>query len=274
MALSGLKKHAQAIVAAFQFLTRIPVPVSVPFERHVLSLAAVYFPVAGTAIGLLAAAWSWLLAQLLPAGPAAVLSLAGWLALSGGLHMDGWMDTADGVLSHRSREKMLEIMKDSRVGAMGVLAAVLLLFLKITILMELLTYSKLSVNSGSSALIAAVLLSSLWSRTWMTVAMACWRPATPDSGLGRLFSGVNYRGAVPAVILAAFLSLIALIIIGINLKETLLIIALCLFAAFIVGGVMGIWLNQKLGGLTGDTYGAMNEAVEAAVLLAILLLLL
>lgn len=275
MALSFLKKHAQAIVAAFQFLTRIPVPATVPFERRVLSLSAVYFPAAGAAIGVIAAAWTWLLLQFLPAGPAAVLSLAGWLALSGGLHMDGWMDTADGVLSHRSREKMLEIMKDSRVGAMGVLAAVLLLLLKTSLLSELISVGKLPMigeSAGSAGLIAAILLASVWSRTWMTVAMACWKPATPDSGLGRLFSGVNYGKALMAILLAACISLMSLMIIGVNINEALLTLAVSIIAALAVGGGMAAWLNRKLGGLTGDTYGAMNEAVEAAVLLAMLLL--
>ncbi|MHA7963160.1 adenosylcobinamide-GDP ribazoletransferase [Paenibacillus sp. CAU 1782] len=274
MALSIIKKQAQAIAAAFQFLTRIPVPVNVPFERSILSLSAVYFPVAGAAIGVIAALWSWLLLQFLPSGPAAALGLAGWLALSGGLHMDGWMDTADGVLSHRSREKMLEIMKDSRVGAMGVLAAVLLLFLKISILTELPAASEHSMNGDNAALIAAILLSSIWSRTWMTIAMAFWRPATPESGLGRLFSGVNYSKALMAAIIAVISSLTSLMIIGINIKETILITAPCAVAALAVGGTMAVWLNRKLGGLTGDTYGAMNEAVEAAVLLVMLLLLL
>uniref|UniRef100_UPI0005850CC2 adenosylcobinamide-GDP ribazoletransferase n=1 Tax=Paenibacillus sonchi TaxID=373687 RepID=UPI0005850CC2 len=66
--------------------------------------------------------------------PAAVITLILWVWLTGGLHLDGWMDCADGLLSYRTRERMLEIMKDSRVGAMGVLACMLLLLLKASLL--------------------------------------------------------------------------------------------------------------------------------------------
>ena len=74
----------------------------------------------------------------LPTMPAAVLLLAIWVVLTGGLHLDGLMDTADGILSHRPREQMLEIMKDSRVGAMGVIVCVLHLLLKFSLLYTLL----------------------------------------------------------------------------------------------------------------------------------------
>ncbi|WP_148091983.1 adenosylcobinamide-GDP ribazoletransferase, partial [Paenibacillus sp. 598K] len=113
---------------------------------------------------------------LLPTLPAAVLVLIAWAALTGGLHLDGWMDTADGVLSHRSRERMLEIMRDSRVGAMGVIAGTLLLMFKLSLLASL-----LALRPMSEALMWLAII-PLWSRWWMSVAVIGWPRARADGG--------------------------------------------------------------------------------------------
>ncbi|MDU5948969.1 MAG: adenosylcobinamide-GDP ribazoletransferase, partial [Paenibacillus macerans] len=128
----------QPILAAFQFLTRFPVRAELDFTPELLRRSVRYYPLVGAAVGLSVWAAAVLSAWLLPPLPAAVLALIVWVWVTGGLHLDGWMDTADGLLSYRPREKMLEIMKDSRVGAMGVLACVLLLMLKASLLASLL----------------------------------------------------------------------------------------------------------------------------------------
>lgn len=266
--MSLVKLHVQAAVAAFQFLTRIPVPVEVPFERPVLTRSIIYFPVAGAAIGLCLSALSWALPHVLPPWPSAVVLLAIWIGLSGGLHLDGWMDTADGVLSHRSRDRMLEIMKDSRVGAMGVIAAVLLLLLKASLIAWL-----LGEESGNAyiAIPAVLVVSAVWSRAWMGIAIAGWKPARPNEGIGQLFHGVKLGYALASAGLAAFISFAALIINEVNLIEANLLAVSGGCIAISTGGLMALWLNRKLGGLTGDTYGAMNEAVELAMLIAVVI---
>ena len=124
MVLRFLSNQLQAAGAAFQLITRIPIPIMIPFVPQVLARSVVYYPLVGTVVGGITAAVGWFLFAYAPAMPAAVSSVILWALLSGALHLDGLMDTADGVLSHRSRDRMLEIMKDSRVGAMGVIAAV------------------------------------------------------------------------------------------------------------------------------------------------------
>ncbi|MFF2888199.1 adenosylcobinamide-GDP ribazoletransferase [Paenibacillus sp. NPDC057967] len=265
--MSLVKLHRQAVVAAFQFLTRIPVPVEVPFERPVLTRSIAYFPLAGAAIGLCLAAASWALPHVLPPWPSAIVLLAVWIGLSGGLHLDGWMDTADGVLSHRSRERMLEIMKDSRVGAMGVIAAVLLLLLKSSLIAWLMGGE----YSGHVAIPTILVMSAVWSRAWMGVAIAGWKPARPNEGIGRLFHSVKLVYALIAVVLAFVISFTSLMINNINLIEAMLIAGAGCILTLLTGGVMSVWLNRKLGGLTGDTYGAMNEAVELAMLAAVVI---
>jgi adenosylcobinamide-GDP ribazoletransferase len=256
----SLKEEGFAAIAAIQFLTRLPIPVVVPFEPRVLARSVAYFPLAGLAIGVLTAGLAWLLSFVLPLWPASILTLAVWLGLSGGLHLDGWMDTADGVLSHRSRERMLDIMKDSRVGAMGAAAAILLLMLKASLLVELMGY-------GITALLPALITASCFGRTAMALAIVGWPPARKTEGLGSLFNGVNKRRAAVCYVLSVAFCYIMLNVNGINeiisLSSSLVA---SLFMSLIVWGFGG-WLARKLGGLTGDTYGAINEAVEAAMLI-------
>lgn len=257
-----LKLHMQALIAAVQFLTRFPVPVTVPFQGPVLSRSVIYFPLAGALIGVCLASFAFVLDLFVPAWPGAVLALVLWTALSGGLHLDGWMDTADGVLSHRSRERMLEIMKDSRVGAMGVLAAVLLLLFKASLLYELL-------NGDQAKLYMPLLvIVPMWSRAWMTAAIASWPNARQGEGMAVLFHEVKGVQAAAAFLAAAACTWAVLWIS--DLEEDTVLILLLIIALMTVscGWLLAAWLNRKLGGLTGDTYGAMNEAIEAVLLLA------
>lgn len=232
----------------------------VPFQGAVLARSVIYFPVAGVFIGVCLFGFTWLLALFVPAWPSAILVLTLWTALSGGLHLDGWMDTADGVLSHRSRDRMLEIMKDSRVGAMGVLAAILLLMFKASLLAEL-------IEGGKIALYGPILIiTPIWSRTWMSVAIAGWPNARKGEGIAVLFNEVKRIQATAAFILTAILSFIVLWIAGVDTKVIIVMMLAISLITISCGGILAEWLNRKLGGLTGDTYGAMNELIEAALL--------
>lgn len=235
---------------------------SVPFQGAVLSRSVVYFPIAGAMIGACLYAAAWLLALFVPAWPGAVLLLIFWTALSGGLHLDGWMDTADGVLSHRSRERMLEIMKDSRVGAMGVLAAVFLLLFKASLLAELMQHEIIKLYGPLLVVIP------MWSRAWMSTAIAGWPFARKGEGIAILFHEVKHAQAAAALLLPAAATALVLRFAGMGREEALLWLLIFAFCTFIVGGILAAWLNHKLGGLTGDTYGAMNEAIEASLLFA------
>lgn len=257
-----IKLHVQALIAAFQFLTRIPVPVTVPFQGPVLARSVIYFPLAGALIGVCLAAFAWLVDLFVPAAPGVVLVLAFWTALSGGLHLDGWMDTADGVLSNRSRERMLEIMKDSRVGAMGVLAAVLLLLFKASLLYELL--------DGVQAKLywPLLVIGPIWSRAWMSAAIACWPNARQGEGIAVLFNEVKGLHAAAAFVTAAAGTWIVLWISGMRENAAFILLLIIGLITVCCGWFLAAWLNRKLGGLTGDTYGAMNEAIEAVLLFA------
>ncbi|MFX3635554.1 MAG: adenosylcobinamide-GDP ribazoletransferase [Candidatus Pristimantibacillus sp.] len=267
MAIPAIKLHGQALAAALQFLTRIPIPIEVPFEKRVLARSVVYFPIAGFAVGLGLSLFGWFIGLFVPPLPAAVLLLTIWTMLSGGLHLDGWMDTADGVLSHRSRERMLEIMKDSRVGAMGVIAAVLLLLFKFAVLVELLQLE------NPLPFLSMLTVVPIWSRWWMSVAIAGWPSARQGEGIGALFQEVTYKQVAAGFACTIILTLICCLIGGFTAVEMIALIAGGILLTIIVGWWMATWLSRKLGGLTGDTYGALNEGIEALLLLASLIAL-
>ncbi|UHA76104.1 adenosylcobinamide-GDP ribazoletransferase [Paenibacillus sp. 481] len=290
-----MKGWLQALAAAVQFLTRIPVPWAVPFTNEVLKRSTTFFPWAGLLIGFLVWGTGWGLALVLPAWPAAALTLFVAIALTGGLHLDGLMDTADGIFSHRSRERMLEIMKDSRVGAMGVIACVAVLILKWSLVATMM-------EAGQWQWGLAAVLPFIWSRYAMVWAMAREPYARPNEGLGGYFKGlgtVHLCGAglmsVAASALVIWLWLqLAQPLHFTQLKQltqlterftlatthgqispvlaSLVLIATLAVAVSLLAWVCSRALSRKLGGLTGDTYGAINELIETAVLILITLI--
>lgn len=257
-----------ACAAAIQFLSRLPLPVKVPYSDKIFRSSVVFYPVVGFIIGLLlAAAGAGLNYALLPLPAAALLTLL-WVGITGGLHLDGLMDTADGILSHRPREQMLEIMKDSRVGAMGAIACGLQLLLKWSFLSALLG------QPGQWWHAAGCLIAvTVWSRWFMVVAIAAWPYARQGPGIGALFRGVGLRSVLIATAAAIVCSLVALAGFGMNVLGALLYACGFGLTAALLGYGIAAYLAAKLGGLTGDTYGAVNEMLESALLLVALLMI-
>ncbi|MEC0248215.1 adenosylcobinamide-GDP ribazoletransferase [Paenibacillus chitinolyticus] len=270
-----LKLWLFGLITAVQFLTRLPLPVRIEWTPAVLRRSLAFYPVVGMILGLLLTGSGWVLEKTLPPLPAAALLLCLWIGLTGALHLDGLMDTADGLLSHRSRERMLEIMKDSRVGAMGVIVCVAVLLLKWSVMVPLLTGGALT---GSWIL----LLVPVWSRTFMAAAVALWPYARSGGGLGGFFEGEKKPFALLGAGVALFLSAGAVAFFHesggtLSLKPSLHVLEgagpvwwgiMLLMVTFALGGVLAAWMAKKLGGLTGDTYGALNELLEALLLLA------
>lgn len=215
-----------------------------------------FFVPVGAAIGAGAALFaSGLGAAEVPAPVSAVLVLGLLVFLTGNLHLDGLMDTADGVLGSRNREKALDIMRDSRVGAHGAAAGSLMLILKFALLEEIL-------RGGQ---VWALVLPSAYGR-WALVYGASLYPYARKEGLGRPF----FEGAGRAELGWASLSLGA--ILGAHLwgaLSTTPVTGVLLLGATPVVAValLARWFAGRLGGLTGDCLGALCEVAEAAALL-------
>lgn len=180
----------------------------------------------------------------------AVLVVAFWFYVTGGLHADGYMDTADGLFSGRSRERMLEIMKDSRVGSGGVMAFVFLVLLKVTFL------SQLEPKAALFSLIAIPAASRFG-----TLISIFQFPYARKEGLGKAF--VTY-GPPHTTAKALVLALLPVFLCG------PFYLAL-LGAAMILSLWANLSISRKLGGVTGDTYGAVIEGSEMVLLLFVLI---
>jgi adenosylcobinamide-GDP ribazoletransferase len=230
-------------LAAIQFLTVVPLPASLSISERDLGRSAPFFPLVGLGIGAAAAGLDSLLGQILPMAVASVLTVIFLLAASGGLHMDGLADTADGFFSSRPREKILDIMRDSRTGPMGVMAIVLTLILKITLLASL----------SASARWWVLLLMPLAGRCSLLVSLAVLPYARAEGGLASIF--YQYRSRIHVA-----LALAALTLIGWLAGDWIGLAAG--FFAFFFSLVFAAYVYSKIGGFTGDTLGAACELAE------------
>jgi adenosylcobinamide-GDP ribazoletransferase len=239
-------------LAAVRFLTILPVPGGAGTAAEDLAGSVPFFPVVGLLLGVVAGVVAGVLGLLVSpmlAGAGVVVLLA---AFSGGLHMDGLSDSADGMLSSRPRERILEIMKDSHVGAMGVMAIVCVLMVKFAALASV----------GGGNLWAAAAFVPLAGRCAILVHMAILPYARPE-GLGKIFcpsagSGSNRRRAVGSAIWgAALLAGLGWLMFG---WQGLVLAAICVAVAVVMAG----YFYSKIGGCTGDTFGAVCELVELA----------
>ncbi len=236
---------------ALSHLSRLPVP-AVPFKEESLGRSTAFFPLVGLLFGLILAVFWWLAGWLFPPPVIAAMIVVGLVALTGGIHLDGFMDSVDGLFSGRPRERKLEIMRDSRVGAFGVLALTCLLLLKFALLQGLLE------GLFAGVLFKMLLLIPVLSRWGMTFAIFTFPYARPE-GLGKLHT--IYTGRKELLLATLTAAVVAGFILG--------PVGLWLMA---LGGALTLLLGKavavELGGLTGDVYGAINEVLEVMLLLA------
>lgn len=248
-------------ILALGFLTRLPVP-DLRWEEANLTGTVVFFPLVGTLLGILLAGAAWIFGPAflhLPPAVAGAAVVTIWVLLTGGLHLDGLMDTADGLGSRRPREEALEIMKDSRVGAMGVIAAVLILLWKFALLSALL-------SSGHS-LFGPLVLAASWSRWSMAGALLLF-PYARHEGMGGHFRAadpVKNRRVLVGATVAVLASTLA-VWMAPTPTPLFLPLAIPVLAALLLFWLGRAW-THRLGGLTGDTYGALNEVSETLLLL-------
>jgi adenosylcobinamide-GDP ribazoletransferase len=223
-----------------------------------LSGLAKYLSAAGLLIGAILCLFLWLLGLFhTDSILCATLLTVGWLCLTGGLHFDGLMDTADGIFSHQSVERMLEIMTDSRVGNYGVMTGVAVLLLKVACLASL----------PSAALYPVLLLSPSWARWCESFAIGKF-PYLRDQGMGKVWH--DTMRFPQDLFTGALLPITASVLLGfINPLVVIVVAAATVFA----GLVASYALAKKFGGHTGDTYGAVVELAEVGGLLIVSLFL-
>jgi adenosylcobinamide-GDP ribazoletransferase len=230
------------MLAAIRFLTILPVPGRWGTGTDDLAGSVPCFPLVGLLLGGMAGAVAWGLPLVAPPPVAALLVVLALAVFSGCLHLDGLSDTADGLLSSRPRDEMLEIMKDSHVGVMGVIALVAVLLLKFAALS--------SIPAGDWW--PVVFLMPLAGRAAIVVHVALLPCARPD-GLAAIF--FRRRQGLAAVWAAAILAAVAWVLLE---GRGLAVWCASIGVALLLAG----YFYRKIGGATGDTLGAVCELVE------------
>ncbi|MFW6149978.1 MAG: adenosylcobinamide-GDP ribazoletransferase [Chloroflexota bacterium] len=236
--------------SVWQFLTTIPPPVRVRYGPEQLGKSVMLFPLVGLVLGVALLGLDRLLELLLPAMASSALVVVALIALTGALHLDGLVDTCDGFAVKGSRQQRLDAMRDSRVGGFGVIGGAGVILLKFASLASLSGWMR-----G-----AALLLMPVLSRWAMVYAITGFRSARSD-GLGWTAKQASGgRGLALATTITVAASVAVLSYWGVALMAVLSV--LCLVACRS--------LQSSFGGLTGDSYGAVNETAEVAVLLLVL----
>jgi adenosylcobinamide-GDP ribazoletransferase len=252
MSENWLQDRIEELKASIVFCTRLPLLGAATIDSGALAKAAWAFPVAGILVGLIAAAVYGLAHRAgIPAWPAAALSVAATLLVTGCLHEDGLADTADGFGGGTTREQKLDIMHDSTLGAYGVCALIVALLLRVGVLA-----SFFSAASVGWALVAA----HAGARASMMAFMFLVPPARRD--------GLSSDAGRPPIDSAGAAVALGFIAAAICLGPLRAIVALVLLA--VVVALMS-WLSRKqIGGQTGDVLGAVEQVSEIVILLVAL----
>lgn len=238
----------KTFILTMQFLTRIPINVNIEALEEDFAKGVVYFPIVGLVIGAFNMAVYTAASKLLGGIFPAVCCLVANAAITGGLHIDGLADTCDGIFSARPRDRILEIMRDSRIGTNGTIAIIFDFLLRL---------AALTAMTGRT-LYLAILLSPVIAKTLIVLLMKTSVYARSGPGLGGLYlekqtaARTALSAAIGLAIIYAFLGLPGL-------------------AAFAVCSVACVayryYIYSKLQGMTGDTLGAANEVLEAVFLI-------
>ncbi|MGE5484762.1 MAG: adenosylcobinamide-GDP ribazoletransferase [Ignavibacteriales bacterium] len=242
----GLRWVVHDFILAAQFLTRIPLPFRTSVEADRLAGSARFYPLVGAVLGAILAVTHTLLGSAMPPLPAASMTLAVWVLLTGAIHLDGLMDSADGLLSNRGRERSLEIMKDSRTGPMGVVAAIIVLLAKFSAIASL----------GGTGAVRALVVAPVAGRLGMVFCLALF-PYARGEGMGSFSSKMKASSVVAP-------SVLAMAVAGLCGPAGLAALVIAVIAAYVASS----GVSRFLGGLTGDVYGAACEVSEALALVA------
>lgn len=248
------------ILDALSFLTIVPLPGRREASPEAVGGSLGYFPAAGLVIGLILAGLNWLLVLFLPSALVNGLLLVALVVITGGLHLDGLADTCDGIAAHKTVEDRWRVMRDSHVGAFGVVGIFLLLLVQYVAL-----------NSLPQSLLPATLVLMPVVSRWAMVYVVFVYPYARPTGLGKVFKqGAGWSSLTLATLITLA---VAIIWAGVAHFTFFYLVGLGIIVSiWIIVVAMATFLQRKFDGLTGDTYGAINELVEVSVLILVALL--
>jgi adenosylcobinamide-GDP ribazoletransferase len=258
-----MQRQIVLFLVATQFLTRLPTPAWRSFQPSWLAQAARYFPLVGVLVGSISVGVWWLAGRWLPAATSAGLAMAAALLVTGAFHEDGLADTCDGCGGGGTRDQVLEIMKDSRIGAYGAIGLCIVLGLKWTV------YVAIPAVAFPPIVIGAHMVSR-WCACGLMVRLPYVRGG--DDAKSKPFADALrtrawiWSGVLGAVAVAPFawtadaaLQLLLVRVLGAGVA-----------AAAIAAALLAAYFRRRIGGYTGDCLGAVQQFSELGFLLAAL----
>jgi adenosylcobinamide-GDP ribazoletransferase len=243
----------KSFILALQFLTVCTVNSRLQVGPQDLARSRAWHGVVGGLLGLVLAGVAWLLGRWLPPLALAGVLVLAWGGLTRFLHYDGVADTADALVHTTSRERALQIMKDTRLGSFGVAAIAAVMLVKFAALASL----------AGPHLWAALVAAPALARALSGILAGLLPPARPGEGLGA--SIAQGRELWPD--LAAGASALAIAVLAAGKAG-----AAAALAVLLLGLLLGLWYRRRIGGVTGDTLGAAIEAGELTALMTLVAL--
>ncbi len=239
-------------ILSIQFLTRIPIPLQLDVGEEDFAKSMVFFPVVGVIIGIVMLMGAYCAIWLQYEWMAMIVALLFQVMVTGALHQDGLGDTCDGIFSNKSKERMLEIMRDSRIGTNACIAVFFDLILKAVMLIEIYT-------DYGDEWILVLLVTPVFGKVGIVTAASISHYARREGGLGRYFmDGVGFPEWIGSIV---FGGVVLYLLLG---MKGILFLFLVLAGSFLTAK----FLERRIGGLTGDTLGAVNEISEMLFLLS------
>jgi adenosylcobinamide-GDP ribazoletransferase len=240
----NMKQQLSVFINAIMFYTRIPIPVNTLYSDEILNRSTKYFPFVGWIVGGIGAVLFYGLQFVLPSNPVLVLSMVATIFITGAFHEDGFADFCDGFGGGYTKEKILTIMKDSRIGTYGSVGLLCMLALKFTALSSIHGFSiplvLLAGHSLSRLMPVVLIYTSVYSRDDATAKS---KPIGHRGKMGdfaiALFFGLSLQWLMPMV----FACCIIPVLLGVTF----------LFRSYIIA---------KIGGYTGDCLGALQQIAE------------
>lgn len=248
-------------IGILQFFTRIPIRVNIGFDEE-FHKTMYYFPLVGFVLGILYFIIGLVSSFLFDSYITSVNILISTVILTGGLHLDGVGDTFDGIYSYRDKEKILEIMKDSRLGTNAMLSVLFLMLMKLGLIYSI-------VQSGQ---LYNLIFMPAFAR--MAIVIACYKSVTPrKNGMGNVFIG---KPSLKMILTGIVYTVILIIIMGItlfNLNSLDLIKVIAFIPIMIILSRCFVrYIYSKIDGITGDILGCISELMEVMYLIYIYLI--
>ena len=232
---------------AVQFLTRLPAPRKLATNEEELGRAAAFFPLVGIIVGGATAGFYLLALRVVSVWVAIPIALVFAAFLTNGFHEDGLADTFDGLGGGWTKDRALEIMRDSRIGTYGALALIFLVLGKYVTLTEV----------GSELVWRWLIVAHTASR-WTVLPLCIWLPYARPEGAGKL---VARQVPISALLIGTITFLLTLLLF--RWRVALIAVAVTIAVMFL----SGLYFKRRLGGITGDCLGAVNQMTELALYL-------